>query len=374
MGIARGGGENADLHFARVLRGLGWEVRFVVGRRWRTVDHPLDEFPTSYVRTPYLRGLYYRWSSHPRRAVRRAASLATRIDLELFERRALAAVRRIDGVAVHQVCGLPRLGAWLRRTTGRPSVVRWPGPPPAAWRRWAAHCSATFANGDALLEARRLLGPEVRAIPIGVDCERFRPRPRTGFWQRWGAPADAVVVLYVGRLIAIKGVAMLIDGFARAVTTQRALVLAVVGEGELLPGLRAQASRLGIAEHVLFTGALAGVELAEAYSEADLFAITSTYDNFPNAVLEAMSSGLPVVATRVGGIPLQVTDGLNGLLIEDGDVAALASALVDLSYDRRRRQIIGAANRARVVAEYDWLASGRALDALYRELLAQPVA
>jgi glycosyltransferase involved in cell wall biosynthesis len=373
MGICRGGGENADLYFARSLRSLGCEVQFIVGRSWRAVDRLLDEFPTKYTRTPYLRGLHYRWSDSLFPVMRRMASVAQRIDLEIFER---AVLRQVTGdgfeqTDVYQICGLPRLGAWIRQRTGRPVIVRWPGPPPAAWCKWVRECSATFAGGDALMEARESMGPQVREVNVGVDTKRFQPRARKGFWQRKGVSDDAVVVLFVGRFIPVKNLSMLLKGFADAALRQRNLVLALVGDGEAAPVLRQQARQLTAEDRVLFTGLLSGDALSAAYAEADIFAITSLYDNFPNVVLEAMASGLPVVGTRVGGIPLQIEDGVNGLLVESGDVHGLSEALLQLSNDPECCCRMGTVNRRKVAREYSWDESGGKLLTLYQEILGE---
>jgi hypothetical protein len=109
MGIFRGGGENADLHLARALRSLGCDVRFLIGRRWRQADLPLDEFPTTYIRTPYLRWVQYRVADHPFWPLRKLAAAATRLDLALFAREALRRLRDEPGTQadVYQLCGLP---------------------------------------------------------------------------------------------------------------------------------------------------------------------------------------------------------------------------------------------------------------------------
>jgi glycosyltransferase involved in cell wall biosynthesis len=127
----------------------------------------------------------------------------------------------------------------------------------------------------------------------------------------------------VGSLYDAKGWEHLLDALA---LVDRELHLDLIGDGILRPDLEARAAQLGVADKVTFHGWRPKEEVAERLREADLFVITSQYDSNPCAVIEALASGVPVVATAVGGIPEMVTDGM-GLLAEPGDPDSIADAI-----------------------------------------------
>lgn len=152
-------------------------------------------------------------------------------------------------------------------------------------------------------------------------------------------------VLFVGRLRTRKAVAVLLEAFARVGRERPLARLVVLGDGEQRAALEAQCARLGLGEHVLLAGAVARAETARWLREADVFCLPSTYEGFPLAILEAMAQALPVVATRVAGVPEAIEDGASGLLVDSEDGSGLAAALIDLLGDPARRQAFGARGR-----------------------------
>jgi glycosyltransferase involved in cell wall biosynthesis len=111
-----------------------------------------------------------------------------------------------------------------------------------------------------------------------------------------------------------------------------------------------------------------GEDLIEHYNAADVFTITSTYDNFPFVVLEAMACELPVIATRVGGLPKSVDHGCTGLLVESGDTEALKSAILAMAKDKDRRREMGRCGREKVVQKHSWMETARQMLGLYKSL------
>ena len=370
MGIARGGGETFDRGIASALQRLGHDVNFVVGRRVRRIDAPLTEFPTTYVATPYLRWMSYRYGSHPRKLVRGVAAGATLLDRFMFEAAAYQRIAHSDLARsdVFQVCGYPRIASWLERRLGKHSVVYWPGPPGQMLKKWILKYSANISFGTSLEDARRY-DPAAHEIPPGIDTGVFRRRDPGGLRIKHGIPTDATVVLYVGRLIPVKNVSLLISAFVKALVNSPRLYLVLVGDGADGPRLRRQVSDLNLAERVLFAGARDTEEVAEFYGMADIFALSSTYESFGLVILEAMSSELPIVATRVGWIPMQVEDGTNGHLMESGDVNGLASAIVHLANHPEIRRQIGMANRRKIETYSDWTETGERLIAVYSAIM-----
>jgi glycosyltransferase involved in cell wall biosynthesis len=118
--------------------------------------------------------------------------------------------------------------------------------------------------------------------------------------------------------------------------------------------LKSLAQELGIAERVTFLGWQSKADLTQAYHRANLFLFPSRHEGMPNAVLEAMASGLPVIATRIAGNEELVLDGETGVLVAPEDVNALRDGLRRLLTDAQMRERMGRASRLRVEREYSW--------------------
>jgi D-inositol-3-phosphate glycosyltransferase len=214
----------------------------------------------------------------------------------------------------------------------------------------------------------------VAVIPCGVDVELFRPRAAAPARARLGLDAEHVL-LFVGRLTPIKGLETLLralavlrsDGLAAA-----RLTLLVVGgtKGEEAGSehLRRLAHELGIGPWVDFRGPQPQDVLPDYYAAADLCLMPSRYESFGMVALEAMASGVPVIASRAGGLAVTVQDGATGRLVPEGDVAGLAQAVAGLLADEPGRRALGlrAVEWAR---RFAWPSVGRSMTDLYAELL-----
>jgi glycosyltransferase involved in cell wall biosynthesis len=152
-------------------------------------------------------------------------------------------------------------------------------------------------------------------------------------------------VLFVGRLVPEKGPAVLLDAVA---AMRCAVELRVVGDGPLKGALAAQVERLGLCERVTLTGALGQDDLPEQYAWADAFCLPSFAEGLPVVLMEAMSTGLPVVTTRIAGIPELVEAGESGLIVSPGRADLVARALTALADDPELRFRLGAAAAATV--------------------------
>ena len=218
---------------------------------------------------------------------------------------------------------------------------------------------------------REIGAPEqFESIPSGIDLERFSTRPvgfdRSGIRASLHLPNHAFLIGSVGRLEPVKGHAYLLQAFATLAPRFPALYLALVGDGELADALRASAQRSGIADRVLFLGWWDDVTvLLQAF---DLFVLPSLNEGMGRALVEAMAAGLPIVASRAGGIPEVLEDGEAGLLVEARSAPGLAQAIEELLLNPVRRVRLGTAARERARA-YSVEAMLRKIEALYRELL-----
>ncbi|HET7867400.1 MAG TPA: glycosyltransferase [Burkholderiaceae bacterium] len=185
--------------------------------------------------------------------------------------------------------------------------------------------------------------------PNGVDTTVFQPRPAgsSGLRQALGLAPDVPLVGFVGRLSAEKGPEVFVQAalLLRGLGVQAHCVL--IGEGAMEAALRRQISQLGLAGQVH----LAGLhhDMPAVYNELDLLVSSSHSEAMPLAVMEAMASGLPVVATRVGGVPDLVAHGQTGWLVAPGDFSDLAARMAALLGDDARRLHMARLARQRAI-------------------------
>jgi glycosyltransferase involved in cell wall biosynthesis len=211
---------------------------------------------------------------------------------------------------------------------------------------------------DALVEAGG--GGRVLVIPNGVEVDAFGPPE---------GPHDPPCVLFAGYLTRRKGVGDLLQASAslRARGVDHELVLAGGNAPDDDPEMmRTLAERTGAGIRML--GPQPFEAMPDLYRGADVYCLPSWWEAMPISVLEAMASGLPVVATRVGDIPAIVEDGVSGRLVPPRDPAALSAALEEILGDPARRQAMGAAARARVVERYAATSMTAAISDLYKQL------
>ncbi|MCP1373348.1 glycosyltransferase family 4 protein [Dyella lutea] len=229
---------------------------------------------------------------------------------------------------------------WLARRMGWPYVVKVHGSDlnvqaedPARRpqiRKALVGARAVVAVSRALADKAVALGVEparVHVVYNGVDHARFSPGSRPEARHRLDLPGDVPVLLYVGNLKASKGCMDLLEAFAPVAQARPGARLVFVGAGECRDALRARADELGLGGAVRLVGATPHADLPDWFRAATLLCLPSHNEGVPNVVLEAMACGIPVVATRVGGIP-EVVPGEGGLLVPVRDRHALAEALV----------------------------------------------
>jgi glycosyltransferase involved in cell wall biosynthesis len=207
-------------------------------------------------------------------------------------------------------------------------------------------------------------------VPNGIDADAFaRPNCVGPLRRELGIPAAAPVVGTVGRLDEVKRQDLLLRAFASVRRGVPAAHLLLVGDGPQREPLRRLAAELGLSECVHFAGYQSRPERHLHLMSA--FALTSRVEGMPLAILEAWAAGVPVVATRVGGVPQMIADGQTGVLIDSGDENALAAALIGLLTDQGRAARIGAAGRARVRERFGLEHMVETYQGHYRDLLAR---
>jgi glycosyltransferase involved in cell wall biosynthesis len=205
-------------------------------------------------------------------------------------------------------------------------------------------------------------------VPNGLDLDGFVPSAppaavRSGLSL---GPGDRAIGT-VGRLVPFKGHRHLLDAFARLRHRYPELHVLVVGDGPERGPLEEQASRLGVAKAVRFTGHREDV--ADLLTVMEVFVLPSLAEHFGRVILEAMAVERPVVATSAGGVPEIVVDNVTGLLVPPADPEALANATATLLADSTRARLMGKEGRRRVEEHYSLPLHAERIEAVYAEVV-----
>jgi len=305
-------------------------------------------------------------------------ALGRRSRLDLWAWRPLVSRLR-DGVdVVHaHMFGSNVWGTVLGRLTGVPVVVAhehtwsFQGRPLRRFLdrelvgRWAdVFVAVSGEDRRKMIEVEGVDPRKIRLIPNGI------PSPPNGsvadVRAELGIEPGAPVLGVVCELRAQKALEVLFEAAALLLPEFPALKVLVAGDGPERAPLEAAASQLGAADAVLFLGIRRDVPALLA--AVDVAVLSSDYEGSPLSVLEYMAAGKPVVSTRVGGVPELVEDGVQGLLVEPRDPAALAKAVAELLRDPERAERLGAQGRERQLREYSLDAMVRHVEELYEEL------
>ena len=329
-----------------------------------------------WMKTPgrYLSALSLAWRSAPKGIKGRLYNL-----IYFVEAGVLAAKLADEGVT-HLHNHIAKASCTVAMLVGALSGLRWSftihGPDiffePHHWRiddkaaRAAfVACISHFCRSQLMCFADAQHWHKLHIVHCGVDPSRYAPKPvRTG-----------LRALFVGRLAGVKGVPILIDAVARLASTYPDLSLRLVGDGPDRKALEAEVTRRGLQDRVVFLGYKSQAEVAEELAQTDVFVLPSFAEGVPVVLMEAMASQVPVLTTRIAGVPELVEDRVSGRVVAPGDVGAFADALDRLLSDAELRKAYGAAGRAKVVAEYDAAREARWLSELittYTEGRATP--
>lgn len=265
------------------------------------------------------------------------------------------------GLGVKQLVHLHIEPAWLGSQTFRHKA-----------RRWMTRIA--LAGSDvrilAVSEAVRRhwtsnLGLDPNTIQVmrtGIDANRYQPSCGIG-------GTSVPIIGVAGRLVSMKGIEYLIDSLSVLAHEGAVYELRIAGTGSLRETLESRCVHRGIHDRAKFLGQVS--DMPAFYRTIDIYALPSLSEGLPLGVLEAMASGVAVLATSVGGIPEAVRNGIDGVLVPPGDVNALADGLRRLLGDAGKRRTMGNAGRARAVEIFSLERFSDEVFALYREMLAE---
>jgi glycogen(starch) synthase len=236
-----------------------------------------------------------------------------------------------------------------------PAALRWHHFASAPLTRcvWK-NASEIVANSEGLKKlAERTakgLGKRIVCIPNGVDTDTFRPEETSA-----KCPKKLFSILFVGRLTEQKGATHLLKALAEIrrsdKTASNSIGCTIIGDGPLRNALELEARELDIQGSVAFRGWMDRTELPKEYAAGSLFVLPTSDEGMPNVVLEAMASGLPVIATNVTGNNEVIQSGVNGILVKD--TSQLSGAILDLYYNAAKAITLGQEAR-KAVLDLGW--------------------
>ena len=346
-----GGAGNASANLAHCLAQMGHAVT-VVTSRWADLPNREQDGNLTVLRIPALR-----------RKQDRSGALEQILFILSASFFSLRLVRQLKPDATLAFFGVPSgaVALFLKLVARIPYVVSLRGGDVPGFRPYDfgtyhkliapllrviwKNASAVIANSNGLRDLALKFDSrfEIPIIPNGVDLDLYKTGTHENTSPR---------IFSVGRIVHQKG----LDLALRALSGLKDLdwEWRIAGDGPQLDFLKLLAQELGIADRVTFLGWQSRAQLIGQYQHANLFLFPSRHEGMPNAVLEAMASGLPVIASRIAGSEELVVDGETGMLVPSEDVDALRSALKQLLPNASLRQGMGAASRRRVEMQYSW--------------------
>ena len=215
-----------------------------------------------------------------------------------------------------------------------------------------------FARSQGMLYADRQHWAKIHVVHCGIDPARYAGSPAT----------SGAHLLFVGRLAAVKGVPVLFEALSLARNTRPDLHLTLIGDGPERAALQNEAIPLGDA--VRFVGYQSQDAVAQMLKQVQALVLPSFAEGVPVVLMEAMAAGLPVIATRIAGIPELIDDGISGILVPPGDAAVLADAILAVTSDPARSAAMGNAGRAKVDRDFNIRTEAAWLGVLFKAYYA----
>jgi glycosyltransferase involved in cell wall biosynthesis len=375
---------------AKGIAARGHEVHIVLPWHPRLARGPVEDgvyfHPFRYAPHPSLNVFGYAAALHADVHLRATAYAAAPLALAASFRAVRRVARDVGATLLHAHWLIPSGAVVIAAARALPTVIslhgsdvyvaerhglaRWAAR--AALRRvgWVTACSDDLRDRVIALGAD---GARAETIPYGVDADRFRPDAmlRAAGRSAMGVTSDDLVLFTAGRFVKKKGFEYLIDALGQLAAQWPSLRLVIAGGGDLDHKLRERARARGVIDRTRFPGVLAQDDVAACLAAADLVVVPSVHDDagnvdgLPNTVMEALASGTPLIATRVGGIPSVVVHERTGWLVLERDAAALAEAVERLLRDREARLALGRAAREDVLGRRTWDKVAAAFERVY---------
>ncbi len=285
----------------------------------------------------------------------------------------VARVQAAQLVHAHWVLPNGLVGAWLAQVLGIPLAISLHGSDIFVAQRSSAfgrvagwvlrRAAVVTACSEDLRQAAIDLGaaPEsVRLIAWGADPQRFSPAVRPMDRARFDCTEDDILLVSLGRIVAKKGFDVLLRALPPLLESHPGIRLVIGGDGAQRDELGNLAASIGISEQVRLPGRISWDDVPAFLAMGDIFALPSVrdaagnVDGLPTVLLEAMALGKPVVATRIGGVPLVIEEDVNGILCPPGDTNALEQAIARLVENPAMQQQLSREARSAVEKRFNW--------------------
>lgn len=230
-------------------------------------------------------------------------------------------------------------------------------------------CISDYARSQLMALCEPQDWPRLRMLHVGIPLEQFTRTIDSPSDNGAPTPKPLPKILLIGRQVPEKGQAVLLEAVALLALRGRRTDVTIAGDGPSRAGFEALARRLRVADQVSFPGAVGQDEIHALYADASIFCLPSFAEGIPCVLMEAMAMELPVVSTRITGIPELIQDGVSGLLVAPGRADELADALERLLCDPALRRSLGSRARAKVLADFNTIDAAEGLrDLFVREL------
>ena len=376
LGTLFGGGESFDYNAARFLASRGHQVTLITGKPLRgAIKNTFPELNVIYVATPNLR----RFAYATEKVSSKLSAAFYHLDNALFE---WAVLRWFAAQSKHvfdivHCCSLFTLPEKLLNRYKQPVISWLPGPPSGRTRNRLLRLVSKshfglFAHGSpewTLLDMDFVRGKEYEIIEPGIDLSSIDAisSDRCARCKQLGIKIDDTLGITVARLVPVKNHKLLLTALAGAKKRGVVWQWLLVGDGPLASSLKLHAQSLDIASQVHFLGQQNQQEVQAWLAVADLFALTSSYENFSIATLEAMAHKLPIIGTKVGYLEVLIKEAKAGRVVSHTDPRELEDTLVEMSTDKNRSEF-GLASR-QFVERLDWPVIAQRLESFYQQII-----
>jgi len=296
------------------------------------------------------------------------------LGIAIFWLKILLTIRKVNPDLVHaQGTGMGFTGFLAKMLFKKPYLVWRRGTDVRLTRLFSRSLSKlVLKKADAVIaltedmkrEIQTILNREVFVIPNGIDFERFHNLSRDEMRYELQARADERLVVFVGRFRPEKGVRYLIKAMEIISRKSRYIRLILVGEGPEEEDLKRLVEQLNLRDCINFLGQVPNEKVPQYMAASDVFVLPSLAEGFPNVILEAMASGLAIVASKVSGLPEIVEDGGNGFLVESMNPEQIAEKVLLLLGDDELRERISKSNREKAKG-YSWESVIERLEKVY---------